>query len=67
MTDEYCEQYSSMAFYCQKLNYSALAQAQEVEWIFSTFDYINSNIRDRLGIDKVAKIAFIYRLLNLSI
>ena len=45
---------------------TAVASSAGVERIFSTFGYIHSNIRNRLGIEKAAKLVFIYRILNQS-
>ena len=45
---------------------TAVASSAGVERIFPTFGYIHSNIRNRLGIAKAAKLVFIYRMLNLS-
>ena len=45
---------------------TAVASSAGVERIFSTFGYIHSNITNKLGIEKAAKLVFIYRMLNLS-
>ena len=39
---------------------TAVASSARVERILSTFGYIHSNIRNRLGIEVVAKLVFIY-------
>ena len=39
---------------------TAVASSAVVERILSTFGYIHSNIRNRLAIEKAAKLVFIY-------
>lgn len=40
------------------------ASSASIERIFSSFGYIHSKIRNRLGVDKTAKLVFCYRLLR---
>ena len=42
----------------------ASASSAGVERIFSTFGFIHSKIRNRLGTEKAGKLVFIYKLLN---
>ena len=44
----------------------ASASSAGVERIFSTFGFIHSKIRNRLGTEKAGKLVFIYKLLNAS-
>ena len=46
---------------------TAMLQARELNVFFSTFGYIHSNTRNRLGIEKAAKLVFVYRILNMSV
>ena len=45
---------------------TAIASSAGIERIFSTFGYIHSKIRNRLGIEKAAKLVFVYRMLNVK-
>ncbi len=44
--------------------FSAVASSAGVERVFSTFGFIHSDVRNRLGVDKAAKLSFIYKMLN---
>lgn len=43
---------------------SAVASSAGVERIFSTFGFVHSKTRNRLGTEKAGKLVFIYKLLN---
>jgi uncharacterized protein YuzB (UPF0349 family) len=43
---------------------TAVASSAGVERVFSTFNLVHSNVRNRLGIEKAAKLVFIMKLLN---
>ena len=45
---------------------TAIASSAGIERLFSTFGYIHSKIRNRLGIEKAAKLVFVYRMLNVK-
>ncbi|KAI6648625.1 Transposase [Oopsacas minuta] len=45
---------------------TAIAPSAGIERIFSTFGYIHSKTRNRLGIEKAAKLVFVYRILNMK-
>ncbi|KAI6649837.1 Transposase [Oopsacas minuta] len=45
---------------------TAIASSAGIERIFSTFGYIHSKTRNRLGIEKAAKLVFVYRILNMK-
>ena len=47
-----------------KTLFSAVASSAGVERVFSTFGFVHSDIRNRLGIEKASKLTFIYRMLN---
>ncbi len=42
----------------------AVSSRAGVERIFSTFGYVHSKVRNRLGIEKAAKLVFMYKVLN---
>lgn len=43
---------------------SATASSAGIERIFSTFGFVQSKLRNQLGLDKAAKLVFLYKLLN---
>ena len=43
---------------------TSVASSASVERIFSTFGFVNSAVRNRLGIDKAGKLVFLFRALN---
>ena len=43
--------------------HSACASSASIERIFSTFGFIHDKIRNRLGVEKAAKLVFCYRML----
>ena len=45
---------------------TAIGSSGGIERIFNTFGYLHSKIRNRLGIEKAAKLKFIYIMLNLK-
>jgi hypothetical protein len=49
-----------------KMLFTTVASSAGVERIFSTFGFIHSDVRNRLGSEKAAKLAFIYKMLNSS-
>lgn len=44
--------------------YTSRASSASVERVFSTFGFVHSKVRNRLGVDKAAKLTFMYRVLN---
>ena len=42
----------------------AITSTAEIERIFPTFGFVHSKVRNRLGISKVGKLVFMYKLLN---
>ena len=42
----------------------AVCSSAGIERIFSTFGFVHSKVRNRLGTEKAAKLVFVYRLLN---
>jgi hypothetical protein len=47
-----------------KTLFTAVASSAGVERLFSTFGFVHSDVRNRLGIEKASKLTFIYRMLN---
>ena len=45
---------------------SAKASSANVEPIFSTFGFVHSKVRNRLGVEKAGKLVFMYRLMNMK-
>ena len=45
----------------------SVASSSDVEHAFLTFGLVHSKLRNRLGIAKVAKLVFVYRVLNVNI
>ena len=45
--------------------HTAKASSAGIERIFSTFGFVHSKIRNRLGTAKAAKLVFLYKLLNM--
>ena len=45
----------------------SVASSSDVERAFSTFDLVQSKLRNRLGVAKAGKLVFIYRVLNVNI
>ena len=43
---------------------TAVASSASVERIFSTFGFVHSAVRNRLGIEKAGKLVFLFRVLN---
>ena len=43
---------------------TANASSASVERIFSRFGLIHSKLRNRLGVEKAAKLVFLYKVLN---
>ena len=44
--------------------FTTVASSAGVERVFSTFGLVHSNIRNGLGIEKAAKLVFVFKLLN---
>ena len=45
---------------------TARASSAGIERIFSTFGFVHSKIRNRLGTNKAGKLVFLYKLLNMK-
>ena len=43
---------------------TAKATSPGVERMFSTFGFVHSKIRNQLGVEKAAKLAFLFKSLN---
>ena len=43
---------------------TAVASSAGVERVFSSFGFVHSKVRNRLGIEKGGKLVFMYKLLN---
>lgn len=43
---------------------TAVASSASVERMFSTFGFVHSDVRNRLGIEKAGKLVFLFRTLN---
>ena len=43
---------------------TAVASSAGVERVFSSFGFVHSKVRNRLGIEKAGKLVFMYKLLN---
>ena len=48
---------------CRQLM-TAVASSAGVERVFSSFGFVHSKVRNRLGIEKGGKLVFMYKLLN---
>lgn len=54
---------SNTLLMCDQL-LGAVCSSAGIERIFSTFGFVHSKVRNRLGTEKAAKLVFVYRLLN---
>ena len=46
--------------------HTARASSSGIERIFSTFGFVHSKLRNRLGTEKAGKLVFLYKLLNMK-
>jgi hypothetical protein len=44
--------------------FTAVASSAGVERVFSTFGFVHSDVRNRLGTEKAAKLTFMFKVLN---
>ena len=54
---------SNVMVLCRKI-LGAVASSAGVERIFSTFGFVHSKVRNRLGTAKAGKLVFLYKMLN---
>lgn len=44
--------------------FTAIASSAGIERVFSSFGFVHSDVRNRLGTEKAAKLTFMYKVLN---